>query len=120
MSDESQHSAAAPIHPSHSLLPRAVALHGNGNLEEAAGLYREILSESPQDFDATHLLGVVALQRGQFDAAQRLIHAALDINPHHPSAVANLGTSYMQDGQPESALHWFELALRLEPDSPIA
>jgi protein O-GlcNAc transferase len=106
--------------PSHPLLPRAVAFHRDGNLDEAAKLYREILSESPQDFDATHLLGVVALQQGQFDAAQRLIHAALGINPHDASAVANLGTSYMQDGQPESALHWFELSLRLQPDSPIA
>jgi protein O-GlcNAc transferase len=106
--------------PSHPLLPRAVAFHRDGNLDEAAKLYREILSESPQDFDATHLLGVVALQQGQFDAAQRLIHAALGINPHGPSAVANLGTSYMQGRQPESALHWFELALTLEPDSAIA
>ncbi len=109
-----------PPEPSHPLLPRAVAFHKDGNLEEAAKLYREILSESPQDFDATHLLGVVALQQRQFDAAQHLIHAALGMNPHDASAVANLGTSYMQDGQPESALHWFEMALRLEPDSPIA
>jgi protein O-GlcNAc transferase len=114
-----QHSAA-PIDPSHPLLPRAVAFHRDGNLDEAAQLYREILSELPQDFDATHLLGVVALQQGQFDAAQRLIHAALGINPHDTSAMANLGTSYMRVGQLESALQWFELARRLEPDSQIA
>src|ERR1700680_4406615 len=105
MSDESRHSVA-PIAQSHPLMPRAVAFHQDGNLDEAARLYREILSESPQDFDAIHLLGVVALQQGQFDAAQRLIHAALAINPHDASAMANLGTSYMGDGQPESALHW--------------
>jgi protein O-GlcNAc transferase len=105
---------------SHPLMPRAVALHRDGNLDEAAKLYREILSELPQDFDATHLLGVVALQQGQFDVAQRLIHAALCINPHDASAMGNLGTSCMRDGQPEYALHWFELALRLQPDSPIA
>jgi protein O-GlcNAc transferase len=105
---------------SHPLLPRAVAFHRDGNLDGAAKLYREILSESPRDFDATHLLGVVALQQGQFEVAQRLIHAALGINPHDPSAMANLGTSYLQGRQPDSALHWFELALRLEPDSAIA
>jgi protein O-GlcNAc transferase len=119
MSDESQHSAA-PIDPSHALMPRAVAFHRDGNLDEAAQLYREILAELPQDFDATHLLGVVALQQGQFAAAQRLIHAALSINPHDASAMGNLGTSFMRDRQPESALHWFEFALRLQPDSPIA
>jgi protein O-GlcNAc transferase len=101
-------------------MARAVAFHTNGNLDEAANLYREVLTELPQDFDATHLLGVVALQRGQLDAAQRLIHAALGLNPHDTTAMANLGTSYMHAGQLESALQWFELALRLEPDSRIA
>jgi protein O-GlcNAc transferase len=119
MSDESAQSAA-PIDPSHPLLPSAVAFHRDGDLDEAAKLYREILSELPQDFDATDLLGVVALQQERFDAAQRLIHAALGINPHDTSAMANLGTSYLRVGQLESALQWFELALRMEPDSHIA
>jgi len=116
MSDVSAPSAA-PTDPSHPLLPSAVAFHRDGNLDEAAKLYREILSESPRDFDATHLLGVVALQQGQFDAAQRLIHAALVVNPRDTSAMANLGTSYMHAGQLESALQWFESARMLEPDS---
>lgn len=119
LSDESHHSAS-PAGPNHPLLARAVALHKDGNLDQAAQLYREIASQCPQDFDAIHLLGVVALQRGQFVAAQRLIRAALDINPHDTSAMANLGTTYMHAGRLESALLWFEGAQRLEPDSPIA
>src|SRR5882757_1096113 len=116
MSEESMRSATAtPIDPSHPLLPRAVAVHRGGDLDEAAKLYREILSESPQDFDATHLLGVVALQRGQFDSAQHLIRAALAMKPCDTSAMANLGTSYMHGGQLESALQWFESARQLEP-----
>jgi protein O-GlcNAc transferase len=102
---------------SHPLLPEAVALHTSGRLEEAAKLYAEILSQLPQDFDATHLLGVVALQRGQYDTAQRLINAALAVNPHDVAAVGNLGTSYMRDGQLEAALQWFEIALKMQPDS---
>ena len=119
MGDLSEHSGEVGNH-SHPLLPRAVALHRDGRLDAAAALYREILSDLPRDFDATHLLGVVALQQGEFDAAQRLIHAALGMNPHDTSAMANLGTSYLRIGQLESALQWFELALRLEPDSQTA
>jgi protein O-GlcNAc transferase len=119
MSDES-HQSAVSVNPSHPLLTRAVALHRDGSLDQAAKLYREIVSAFPQDFDATHLLGVVALQQGQFAAAQRLIRAALDINPSETSAMANLGTSYMHDGQLESALPWFELAQKLDPNSPLA
>ncbi len=40
MSDESRRSAAH-IDPSHPLMPQAVAFHRDGNLDEAANLYRE-------------------------------------------------------------------------------
>ena len=63
-------------------------------LEAAAKVYREILARSPHDFDATHLLGVVALQQGKFDVAQRLINVALTIRPHDVAAIGNLGVSY--------------------------
>jgi predicted O-linked N-acetylglucosamine transferase (SPINDLY family) len=102
------------------LLAKAVALHKDGRFEEAARVYREILSEAPRDFDAHHLLGVIALQRGRFDVAQRLINAALSVNPHDVTAMGNLGTSYMRDGQLGSALQWFEIALKLQPDSLMA
>ena len=120
MSDASPAAVEGIVHVSHPLLPRAAELHTNGRLDEAAGLYREILAELPHDFDATHLLGVIALQQGQLDAAQRLIHTALGIDPHSPAAMQNLGTCYMRAGQFDSALQWFELVQRLQPDSTTA
>jgi protein O-GlcNAc transferase len=119
MSDEAQHSAT-PVDATHPLLARGVSLHREGRLDEAANVYLEILSEAPKDFDATHLLGVVALQQGRFDVAQRLIKAALAANPHDVAAMGNLGTSYMRDGQLESAYQWFVIAVKLQPDSLIA
>src|SRR5882672_4964832 len=101
-------------------MARGVSLHREGRLDEAAKVYLEILSEAPKDFDATHLLGVVALQQGRFDTAQRLIKVALEANPQDVAAIGNLGTSYMRDGQLESASQWFDIALKLQPDSLIA
>ena len=119
MSDEPQPTDTS-INASHPMLAQAVAFHKDGSLDEAANLYREILSERPRDFDAKHLLGVVALQQGRFDIAQRLIDSALSIDPTDVSAMGNLGTSYLRDGQLEPALQWFELALKLQPDSSTA
>jgi protein O-GlcNAc transferase len=116
MSDDPPHLTTL-VDANYPPLARGVALHKDGRLDEAAKVYLAILSELPQDFDATHLLGVVALQQGRFGAAQHLIHAALAANPHDVAAMGNLGTSYMRDGQLESALQWFELALKLQPDS---
>jgi predicted O-linked N-acetylglucosamine transferase (SPINDLY family) len=112
--------ADAPADSGHPLMAEAVSLHTGGRLDEAADAYRTILKELPQDFDATHLLGVVALQQGRFDIAQRLISAALAISPHDAAAMGNLGTSYMRDGQLEAALQWFDIALKVKPDSSVA
>ena len=114
---EEPSSADIPTPGPHPLLAQAVALHEGGRLDEAAKLYRDVLSEYPENFDAKHLLGVVALQQGRFDIAQRMIDSALSINPTDVPAMGNLGTSYMRDGQLEPALQWFELALQLQPDS---
>ena len=99
---------------------RADALRNQGRLAEAAEIYRRILAHSPKDFDATHLLGVVALQQGHYEEARRLIQEALALNPRDAAAMGNLGTSYMRNGQVGTALHWFARALKFEPDSTYA
>ena len=45
-------------------LKRAVALHQSGKLSEAEALYRSVLDQRPDDFDALHLIGVIHYQRG--------------------------------------------------------
>ena len=101
----------------HPKLAQAVALHKDGRLDDAASIYLAILKESPQEFDALHLLGVAALQQGRFNVAQHFINGALSVNPHSAVAMGNLGTSYLRDGQFQSALQWFDIALKLAPDS---
>ena len=100
-----------------SLLPQAVALHQAGRLSEAAKLYEQILAQVPRQFDATHLLGVLALQEGRFEQARHLIAAALAINPNDSPALGNLGTAHLRSGQLDAAYVAFERAARLEPNS---
>jgi protein O-GlcNAc transferase len=101
-------------------IAEAAALHQDGRLDEAAQMYRQILTRSRHDFDANHLLGVVALQQGRFEVAQRLINIALALRPNEVAAICNLGVSYLRDGQLQPALQWFELAVKLQPDSSAA
>jgi protein O-GlcNAc transferase len=101
-------------------IAKGVGLQQEGRLDEAAKIYQEVLTRSPQDFDAMHLLGLVALQQGRLDVAQRLIKTALTIRPGDVTAVSNLGISYLRDRQLEPALQWFEIATKLQPDSAIA
>jgi len=104
-------------HYAHPLLENAVVLHRQERFDEAAAIYRQILAEVPGYFDATHLLGVLALQQGQFETAQRLINSALEAKPGDVTALGNLGISYMRGGQFELAHGCFEKSLAMQPNS---
>jgi protein O-GlcNAc transferase len=101
---------------SEALLPKAVKLHQAGQLDKAAQLYRQIIEAAPQDFDATHLLGLIDLQEGRLEAARDRILAALQISPANAAAVNNLGTVYLRQGHAQTARGLFERALTIEPD----
>jgi len=98
-------------------LSEAVALHQEGRLEEATGIYERIVAGHPHHFDATHLLGVVALQQENFERAQDLIEKALRINPRDSAAINNLGTVFLRSNQYDRALEQFNRAVKLQPNS---
>ena len=54
-----QNEAAAALQTKFS---QAITLHQQGRLMEAESIYREILRQQPEHFDALHLLGVIAIQ----------------------------------------------------------
>jgi len=105
---------AAAIQP---LLEQAVELHQAGRTAEAAELYERLIAETPRHFDATHLLGVIALQDGRLERAEALITSALLINPQDGSAISNLGTVYLRKREFDSAREQFARAVTLQPDS---
>jgi predicted O-linked N-acetylglucosamine transferase (SPINDLY family) len=107
----------AAVHP---LLPQAAALHQAGRLEEADAVYQRIIAESPKNFDAIHLHGVIALQQTRFAEAEEWIKSALSINPKDAGALTNLGTVYLRTDRFEAARAQFERALRLQPNFPDA
>jgi len=91
-------------------------MHQAGRMAEAIEVYEEIVAQVPNHFDATHLLGVIALQEGRLDQARDLITAALRTNPEHPAALNNLGMVYLRKGDLELAYGQFERAVKIQPD----
>ena len=97
------------------LLNQAVALHQAGRLDEAAAAYERVLQQVPGQFDATHLSGVVALQRGDLARAETLISQALAAKPKDAGALNNLGTTLLRGGRLEEAREQFERAAKAQP-----
>lgn len=94
----------------------AVGLHQSGRLAEAERLYRQILQAEPRHWDALHMLGVLAMQFGQHQAAVQLITQAIAGNGRVPAFHNNLGNALKGLGKPEEAVAAYGRALGCAPD----
>ena len=97
-------------------LDAAIRLHESGDLAGAEQLYRAMLRRDARDPDATHLLGLIAHQRGDHAAAVAKIGAAIALRADKPVYHYNLGNALAALDQPETAIDSFREALALDPD----
>jgi Flp pilus assembly protein TadD len=104
----------------HDDFPTALEHHRHGRLDQAAQIYRAILTRNPQAVGALHLLGVVAYQQGQYQQASELIRRSIALQPEEASFYANLAEVYRAAGQFDQAISCCRTALALRPDSPEA
>jgi predicted O-linked N-acetylglucosamine transferase (SPINDLY family) len=106
--------------PSKPNIQDAARLHQQGKLDEAEKLYRALLKDDPRNFDASHLLGLVFLNRGKAAEAIAQISAALSINETVADAHMNLAFAYRAANQPLKALESFDKTIALQPDNAQA
>jgi tetratricopeptide (TPR) repeat protein len=103
--------------PPARVLETAVNHHRAGRLQEAEALYRQVLQTTPDQPDALHFLGVIALQVGQIQAGEQLIGRALQLGlSSNPEAWNNYGEAVRQLGRADVAASAFQRALQLAPD----
>ena len=95
---------------------RAVEAHQQRRFAEAAGLYQAVLAEWPDDADALHLLGLIALQTGATEQGVALIQRSIAINPANPVAHGNLGKGFLDLKRPADAVACYDAAIALKPD----
>ena len=101
---------------SRSLLTQAMAQHQSGNLAGAAQLYARILTVNPKHFDALHLLGVIAVQRKDFEQGLRYIDQAIAVNANYAVAFDNRGSALKGLQRLEAAIQSYDRAIQLKPD----
>lgn len=94
----------------------AVEAHHAGDLDQAETTYRRILSLSPDDSEARHMLGIAELQTGRTNDALASFRAAIAANSVDARYHNNLGNALMQLGRSAEAHAAFEQALILEPE----
>jgi protein O-GlcNAc transferase len=97
-------------------LAAGVRHHQAGQLPEAEKDYRLALELQPDQPDALHLLGVLAIQVGRHDAAAELIGRAVGLNAKNPGYHANLALALQHQGRFDEALKSLDQALALASD----
>jgi tetratricopeptide (TPR) repeat protein len=92
-----------------------IGLNDERRYTEAARLASRLIQESPWIAEAWCQRGTANYHLGQYDAAIRDCHQALEINPYHFTAAAGMGQCYLLQNNAVAALEAFRRALRLNP-----
>ena len=90
-----------------------------GKVAEAEVVLRKVLTSDPDDAAALHLLGGIALGRGQTGAAEELVRRAIRFSPRTPEYHDNLGAVLLRQGKADEAEAAFRTAIEIDPGAAM-
>jgi predicted TPR repeat methyltransferase len=95
-------------------LESGMSHHRAGRLDQARAIYLEVLALDPSRPEPLDLLGVIAIQSGQFDEAIEWIRQAIAINPRVAAYHSHLGNALQGNGQHDEAIAVWRVAIALD------
>ncbi len=113
--------AAKPLAPDIvRLLEQGTTFQRRGDFGRAAACYGEILARHPNQPDALHLLGAVALAVGDVNRAVGLFERSLATKSSDPALHVNLANALLQKHDADNAEFHLRKALKLDPGNVSA
>lgn len=103
-----------------AMLDQAIALHRNGQLDQAEAIYLNILGIQPGHANCLNLLGVVAIQTKSHERAVKLLDEAIQIDPNIAKFHGNRGNALKELKQLEAAVASYDKAIAINPDDTEA
>jgi predicted TPR repeat methyltransferase len=110
-----------PANPGQStavLLQTAAGHHRAARLREAEEIYRRILRENPDQPEALHGVGLLALQVGKAELAAAYLGRAAQLSPGTAIYYYNQGEAWMLLGDHNQAAACLRRAVALDPNRP--
>ncbi len=102
------------------LLAEAARLGQSGRLPEAAARCEQVLATAPDNVEALHLLGLVALQSGRPEDALRRFQAATKIDGRFGPAYNHAGVALFALGRLDEGIASYRQAVSCAPNDPNA
>ena len=97
------------------MLSEAITKHNQGDIARAEVGYRNVLKTDPQNFDAMHMLAVVAYQTEQIDDSIGLFNKARGLQPTNAALLVNFGAALRKAKRLEDAIELYDQALKIDP-----
>jgi protein O-GlcNAc transferase len=103
-----------------ALFNQAVFLHRQGKLTDAEAIYKTILDNNSDDFDALHMLGIIQAQRSHYVEAEDLLRRAILVDRKIPQCLHNYANVLAKLKRFDDALNSYRAAIKLVPNvAPI-
>ncbi len=93
----------------------ALALHREGQLDQAEAQYRQLWAKSPGQPEILHLMGLLHHQRGRNSQALSLLTKAVSLQPTSNVYQSNLASVALNTGHHDLAAHHAALLLKRDP-----
>jgi len=87
-----------------------------GQLLPAQQCYRAVLDKDPNQPDALHLMGLIAMEAKLTSAAIQMLKRAVGRKPADPALRGSYADALMEDGDPVAAERQLRRALKLSPE----
>lgn len=104
--------------PARGRLAEAAAHQRAGRLEEAEGIYRDILRQDPRNLEALRLLALIAMHGEHYGQAEQLLARAVEIAPDFLAAWIDLARAQLERLEVAQARASIERAALIAPRSP--
>jgi len=99
------------------VLDRALSLHHQGKISDAARLYRRIINTNPSNLHALHFLGVAEAATGNINRAKSLLDRSLQSNPVNPEFIENYAAVLHRAGDYDALIRLHDHFKTLVPGS---
>jgi tetratricopeptide (TPR) repeat protein len=113
-----------PVGPSReevrAMLAAALAAAQNGNLQQGADLYSDLIDQDPDNLEAHVARGRLYLDLGDYSRAMSDFMVAEDFAPTDPEPQVAIGDLYFARKDYRKAIDYFDQALQLAPNHAMA
>lgn len=108
------------IHDMDELLNQAFDLHKQGQLGEAEKLYKELLTQSPDNIQVLDLLARIKISQKKYQEGITINKKILELDSQNENALFDIALAYKNEGLLKESIEFYNKVITLNPQNTNA